>query len=1015
MNIHEMNETILLIGNGGRENAILDNLVLSKHVKHILVCNNSYWDKPYHIKPEYSKVKNHILEKESIESYISFAKKHDVGMVVVGPEKYLADGIVDEFSKHEILCFGPTQTMAQIECSKQYGKEIMNQLNLPTADYRVFADRESSKKFLQENINEGYQIIKKDGLASGKGVMVLKDEHINSLKKGLTYLDDVYKSDENANILIEKKLPGVEVSVLAFCNGKRAYLMPPARDFKRIYDDDEGPNTGGMGAICPGDLLDDLQLQQVQLYMDNVVLNLGYKGVLYAGLMVNYKNKEEYGCNKIISEMNFLEFNCRFGDPETQSILPLLDSSCDLYKIMCDCMLGNSLDNMISWKKNMKSINVVMSHMDYPYSKLERPVPIRFGDGLKRMLSWNEHLHMNMANVKYIKDESNLENYVTTGGRVLSFVVCDTNFVKAYRAVYSLCRRLIYQNMYYRMDIGKKYIIGDNYDYRKHHWTNFDVLNIPTIAIFQGENNNITKSLLNIASQCKSTVGKGKIVLLICREFDQELLKFADYLMVPSLVLSRKYDYQNLIDILRSYNIDTVVSDNYSKYPNELISTLFKEYNTNLLLLENDIHDFMKGRRKISRLLCSIIRYYNPNIQYTHHCLQKINIDKYSNEDISVNSMNHNISSYTSRCFLEYLNIYNQRPFNYSVDIDGGNHFVEYLKTDNEEIGDFCYKCPMGSGTYGLATDGVGTKLDLALKYNMTDDIGIDLVAMSVNDLYVHGMEAVYFLDYLAIDKMDIDLCKKLVDSIKVGCKEARCDLVGGETAEMKGMYRNGKCDLGGFAVGRCIDGGINGIDMRRNNIEPGCLLFGLPSNGIHSNGFTLVNTLQRQCALTGELDKKYSLMSISQVRKMLTPTRIYREIPEMLKNPELRDNILGIAHITGGGFPDNVHRVLCRSEYKRDNGVSPLTYKLAFELDDMFSYLIKHDASNNNSLILHESISLFKWIHKMSRCSMERMFRTFNCGIGMVFIMKKDVDIELFRKHGYGDFIPLGEVVERT
>jgi len=171
-----MSETILLIGNGGREHAILERLVLSKNVKKVIVCNNTYWDKPFHFKPEYSKVENHILEDTSISSYIHFSKEKDVSLVVVGPEKYLAEGIVDEFAKHEIKCFGPTKAMAQIETSKAYGKEIMHKLGLPTAEYRIYSKKDAAKEFLIDNIGNGYHVIKKDGLAGGKGVMVLKDD-----------------------------------------------------------------------------------------------------------------------------------------------------------------------------------------------------------------------------------------------------------------------------------------------------------------------------------------------------------------------------------------------------------------------------------------------------------------------------------------------------------------------------------------------------------------------------------------------------------------------------------------------------------------------------------------------------------------------------------------------------------------------------------------------------------------------------------------------------------------------
>ena len=146
----------------------------------------------------------------------------------------------------------------------------------------------------------------------------------------------------------------------------------------------------------------------------------------------------------------------------------------------------------------------------------------------------------------------------------------------------------------------------------------------------------------------------------------------------------------------------------------------------------------------------------------------------------------------------------------------------------------------------------------------------------------------------------------------------------------------------------------------------------------------------------------------------LLTPTRIYTEIPTILQNPELKDTILGIAHITGGGFPDNVHRVLCRSDYKNEDGKSsPLTYELNFELEDMFDYLSDYAKENDFCSGVCEVAQLYRWIRSLTRCSMENMFRTFNCGIGMVFVMKKGVNMNLFEKYGYNEFIPLGEVVD--
>lgn len=1030
-----MKDTVLIIGNGGREHAILDRLVLSETVEKVLVCNNTYWNKPFYNKPEYSKVKNHTLDDTSVESYVKFAKKHKVGLCVVGTETFLADGIVDEFNKHNIMCFGPTKSQAMIESSKLYGKDIMRKLALPTAEFGVYSDKECLKKFLRDNIANDYQVIKKNGLAAGKGVLVLKDGSKNSLDQGLEFIDKLYEDDEFSKVLIEKKLSGIEVSVLAFCNGKKAYLMPAARDFKRIYDGDIGSNTGGMGAICPGDLLDDIQLEKMQSYMNSVVEHMNYKGVLYAGLMVRYEvdktdsnrfnYKNGYYIPGDVSKIHFLEFNCRFGDPETQSILPLLSDSCDLYNIMCKCMLGHELDEYISWKENMKSVNVVLSHIEYPYGKLNKAVPIEFNDSLKRFLLWNKEnsFHMNVSNVSYNDDKEGPNNgYYTTGGRVLSLATCSTNFMKCFTDIYSMCKLVNYENIYYRMDIGKEYLIGFNRDNRINHWHGFDILNVPTLAVFHDNKNTVdrVKAFIEFLDECKTSLaGMLRIGLIVCVEKEYELMELSSKYKIPLLFVDEKLNNTTetrtqVIETLRSFHVNMIIStDNFKGLQDETKLALFEEYGQKMfdVSVECNLREHSYGHLKY--IICHLRNYFNmkTGLKSDIHTFQFVNP---TTPDKFVATTKNNNMCY-GICFAEYLKFYNQTPLKYRVDIDGGNDFVDYLKKDNKEIGDFCFKYLSGSDEYGLATDGVGTKLDLALKYKCLDTIGTDLVAMSVNDLYVHGVKPTYFLDYLAIDKMDVSLCKNIVNSIRSGCELADCNLVGGETAEMRGMYRSKKCDLGGFAVGKCVDTGCNNIDGRRKNIEPGCLLFGLPSSGFHSNGFTLVNDFVHQCYLNAELEDKYSILCLSDIKNILAPTRIYNEIPDILMTTELKDSILGIAHITGGGFSDNVQRVLCHSEYKNDGKGSPLSYELNFELNDMFDYLSEYAEENEGLTDFREVIKLYKWTQKITRCSMDVLFRTFNCGIGMVFVMKKGVNMGLFEKYGYNEFIPLGEVIDPT
>ena len=366
--------------------------------------------------------------------------------------------------------------------------------------------------------------------------------------------------------------------------------------------------------------------------------------------------------------------------------------------------------------------------------------------------------------------------------------------------------------------------------------------------------------------------------------------------------------------------------------------------------------------------------------------------------------------------------LYNTQSLNYRVDIDEGNEFVEYLgklrDPNNCDLIDTNGFCSVWKD-YSMCTDGVGTKLDLALKYNMLDGVGIDLVAMCANDMYVHGAKPTAFLDYLAVDRMDKTLCKTLVDSINKGCKIAGCHLTGGETAEMKGMYRSKKCDLGGFLVGESPNGFYH--LSSNDDISSGMYILGLPSSGVHSNGFTLINDILRNMDLQAQLDSNCSLVTHSRVKQLLKPTRIYSDILKLIHDRDLIHSIHGIAHITGGGFPDNINR-LCKSfdicnlddnDYTAESADKIPYCKFDFELDDMFDFLDQANKKQDIGSEYEKVISQFRWIQQMSNMSMKDMLRTFNCGIGMVFIVDSSF-LETVKARGLpyaNEFIKLGEL----
>ena len=289
--------------------------------------------------------------------------------------------------------------------------------------------------------------------------------------------------------------------------------------------------------------------------------------------------------------------------------------------------------------------------------------------------------------------------------------------------------------------------------------------------------------------------------------------------------------------------------------------------------------------------------------------------------------------------FVELINVSNVEH-KYEVNIEEANDFVSELKTKLPSIGGFCgsYKFDENTTLVGSA-DGVGTKLDLALKYNKLDTIGIDLVAMNVNDIIAGGGIPLLFMDYIAIDKMDKGICKTLLDGIINGCKMANMELIGGETAEMKGIYLKNKFDLAGFCMGK-----LKYELPKPNLMKSGNILYGIPSNGIHSNGYTLVRNI------IGD--------DSSQIDEIMKPTRIYNEVIKILET--YSEHILGIAHITGGGFKDNIERLL--------------PHGLGFQLEHW------------------ELPPIFKYLQKKGNLSLENMKEVFNCGYGMVIIANKEI-----------------------
>jgi phosphoribosylformylglycinamidine cyclo-ligase len=324
------------------------------------------------------------------------------------------------------------------------------------------------------------------------------------------------------------------------------------------------------------------------------------------------------------------------------------------------------------------------------------------------------------------------------------------------------------------------------------------------------------------------------------------------------------------------------------------------------------------------------------------------------------------------------------------VDIDKGNALVEAIKPlvratrrigADAEIGGFGGVFDLKATGYKdpvlvAATDGVGTKLKIAIDTGIHDTIGIDLVAMSVNDLVVQGAEPLFFLDYFACGKLTTQTGVDVVKGIAAGCVEAGCALIGGETAEMPGMYADGDYDLGGFAVGAAERG-----TLLPRHIAAGDVLLGLASSGVHSNGYSLVRKIREKSGLAWDAPAPFA-PAVSLGRALLAPTRIY--VKSVLKVLKASAALKGLAHITGGGFPDNIPRVL------------PEGLGVRLDLDSI------------------DTPGVFRWLAATGNVAEAEMLRTFNCGIGMIAVVSAadaDMIAKLFTDAGES-VIRLGEVI---
>ncbi len=428
---------VLVIGSGGREHALVWKIAQSKLADKIFCAPGN---------GGISKQAECIdIETEDIPALLEFAKREKIDLTVVGPEAPLSSGIVDEFNNYKLRIFGPNKKAAQLEASKVFAKELMAKYNIPSADFKIFDNVNEAKKYIE--LKGAPCVVKADGLAQGKGVIVARtiDEAKQAVK---LIMEEKIFGDSGNRIIIEDCLEGEEASIIVLTDSKDVIPLASSQDHKRVFDGDKGGNTGGMGAYSPApvvtsELFKEILEKIIYRTIDGLVKEgMNYKGVLYAGIMITKEGPK------------VLEFNVRFGDPETQAILPRLKSD------LLEAMLAASNEKLskviktggMDWD-NRACVSVVCASGGYP-GNYEKGKEI---SGLEDVAKMRDVVVFH-AGTKILQTTNFQLQTLTNGGRVLGVTGLGNTISEAIRTTYRAVEKIHFAGMHYRKDIGQKAI-----------------------------------------------------------------------------------------------------------------------------------------------------------------------------------------------------------------------------------------------------------------------------------------------------------------------------------------------------------------------------------------------------------------------------------------------------------------------------------------------------------------------------------------------------------------------------
>jgi len=962
--------TVIVVGSGGREHALAVALSESPLVGKVICCPGNGGTAK-----EGGKISNQGSGQDN-DIIIKLAEETSASMVVVGPEAPLVNGLVDELKKScpGVRAFGPSSAAAELEASKAFTKDFLQEHGIPTAKYKNFIKVEEALDYVNSLEESDRQVVKASGLAAGKGVLLPsnREETLNAVKE---IMSDKAFGAAGDTCVIESFLTGPEASCLAFCDGKTAVLMPAAQDHKRALDNDQGLNTGGMGAYSPAPCVTQRLQEEIEAMCKKTVEEMAkrgtpYVGVLYAGMMLTPNGPY------------VLEFNCRFGDPETQVVLPLLET--DLYEVFKACCDGTLGKIDIRFKENTHATTVVCAAKGYPE---------KYPKGME-ILGLSESSSLNGIKVYHAGTKMDECGTVQcSGGRVLAVTGIGNTLKNATQLAYKGVSQIDFKDLngdsllHHRSDIAKGALTKK--------------LRIGVLGSTRGT------ALIPLMEKCKAESIPVEITAVISNRKAAPILEkglsmgvgVKTIFISPKNLTREQYDAE-CTSILTRCGVDLVMLVGYMR----ILSKSFCNFWANRCInvhpsllpkhaggMDLEVHKaVIDSKEKESG--CTI-HYVTEDVDSGPIILQeKVEVEPKETPE----SLKEKVQAKEGLAYIKaILQFHNGKSVSYAsagVDIQSGNELVELIKPAckatrrkgcDANLGGFGGLFDLEAANYAGkdtvligATDGVGTKLKIAQLVQKHKWVGIDLVAMCVNDLIVAGGEPLFFLDYFATGKLDTSQAAEVVCGIADGCKLAGCGLIGGETAEMPSMYAPGEYDLAGFAVGAVKRGNILPQD-----IAVGDALVGLTSSGIHSNGFSLVRKLIEKEGLSYDQRCPWDSSATKIGDSLLTPTKIYVSscLPLLVKGL-----IKGMAHITGGGILENLPRSLPKGLGAKITGHPPLP-------------------------------GVFQWLQKASALSDSEMLRTFNCGIGMVLIVSPENIPEvqkILKDHGEDGIFNLGLVV---